>query len=298
MDLFAQLSDTATTVIDTAGPSIVVIGRQGRGTGIVVAAGRVVTNAHNLRDRSTQVTFADGSTAQASLAGADVDGDLAVLDVDTGDVAPMTWGSESPPSTGHPVFALSRSLDGSLRATFGTVSSTQRTFRGPRGRRVSDAFEHTAPLARGSSGGPVADIQGRLIGLNTSRLAHGFYLAVPTHAEFRERVEALAGGISPQRARLGVGLAPSEVANRLRRAVGLPQRDGLLVQTVAGGSAAATAGIARGDLLVAAADQPLQHIDDLMAVLEGRGPGESLTLTVVRGTEERPVTVAFEATSG
>ena len=137
------------------------------------------------------------------------------------------------------------------RVTFGFVSGTGRSFRGPRGRRVAGAVEHTAPLMPGSSGGPVVDLAGNLLGINTNRLGNGFYLAIAADATLRDRVNALGRGESPKRRRLGVGLAPSHVARRLRAAVGLPEREGLLVREVEDDSPAAKAGIAEGDLLVA-----------------------------------------------
>ena len=109
-----------------------------------------------------------------------------------------------------------------LRVSFGTVSGVGRTFRGPRGRRIAGALEHTAPLGRGSSGGPLVDAEGRLVGINTHRLGEGFYLALPAGAALKTRVDALARGESASRVQLGVGLAPSHVARRLRRSVGLP----------------------------------------------------------------------------
>ena len=295
MDVLAEISATTTAVADRAGPAVVAIGRNSRGTGVVVAPGRVLTNAHNLRDRTTQVTFGDGRTAQATAAGVDVDGDLAVLEVDTGDIAPVEWSDSGDLRPGTPVFGLARRGAAGLRTTFGTVSATNQTFRGPRGRRVAGAFEHTAPLGRGSSGGPVTDTAGRLLGINTNRLGDGFYLAVPAGPELRERVEALTRGETPSRATLGVGLAPSAVANRLRRSVGLPEREGLLVQAVMPSGPADSAGLEPGDLLVAVGDRPLGRIDDLMEALDGLAPDATLTLTVVRGVEERTVAVRFDA---
>lgn len=293
MDVLAEISAATAAVAERTGAAVVAIGRNSRGTGVVIAPGRVLTNAHNLRDRTTQVTFADGRTAQASAAGVDVDGDLAVLDVDTGEVAPVEWG-DAEVAVGTPVFGLARRGAAGLRTTFGTVSATDQAFRGPRGRRVTGAFEHTAPLGRGSSGGPVTDTAGRLLGINTSRLGEGFYLAVPAGAELRERVEALARGQAPSRATLGVGLAPSSVANRLRRSVGLPERDGLLVQAVLPSGPADAAGLEPGDLLVAVGDRPLGRIDDLMEALDAAAVDATLTLTVVRGVEERTVAVRFD----
>lgn len=294
MDVLAEISAATTAVSGRVGPAVVAIGRNSRGTGVVIASGRVLTNAHNLRDRTTQVTFADGRAVQGTAAGVDLDGDLAVLEVDTGDAEPVEWADGASLQPGTPVFGVARRAGGGLRTTFGTVSAVGQTFRGPRGRRVTGAFEHTAPLGRGSSGGPVTDTQGRLLGINTSRLGDGFYLAVPADADLRARADALARGEAPHRAQLGVGLAPSAVANRLRRSVGLPERNGLLVQAVLPGAPAAAAGLEPGDLLVAVGNQELVRIDDLMAALDGTGENDTLTLTVVRGVEERTVSVRFD----
>jgi serine protease Do len=140
----------------------------------------------------------------------------------------------------------------------------------------------------GSSGGPVVDLEGRLLGINTNRLGNGFYLAIAADKSLQERVTALGRGEEPKRRRLGVGLAPSHVAQQLRRAVGLPERDGLLVREVEEDSPAAKAGIAEGDLLVAVGGKPLTGADDLFEALAGEGP---LEVTLVRGTDERTVTV-------
>ena len=294
MGVLEEIAAASTRVADVVGGAVVAIGRTGRGSGVVVAQGKVLTNAHNLRDRTTAVTFADGRQVQGSVAGIDVEGDLVVLEVDTGGVTPIEW-AESPVVPGSVVFALANPGGRGVRATFGTVTAADQAFRGPRGRRIKGAFEHTAPLSRGSSGGPVVDSDGRLLGINTSRVGEGFYLAIPADVEVRGRVDALARGESTQRPRLGVGLAPSRVANRLRVAVGLPERDGLLVQAVDPDSPAARAGLAHGDLLVEAAGQPISRADDLLEAIEAVAPGTTLTLRVVRGVEEREVAVRFDA---
>jgi serine protease Do len=105
-------------------------------------------------------------------------------------------------------------------------------------------------------------------------------------------IDDLAAGHSVTRPHLGVALAPAEVAARLRRSVGLPERDGLLVRGVEPDSPAARAGIAEGDLLVAVGETPLRSIDILHQALTTATT--SLGLTVVRGSEERTVEVTFE----
>jgi S1-C subfamily serine protease len=298
MSAIQELQDAARAVAERVAAATVTIGRQGRGTGVVIGPGQVLTNAHNLRDRTTQVGFADGRAVQGEVVGRDVDGDLAVLRVDTGDVLPLEWAPEAP-TAGSVVFAASRGGH-RLRVTWGLVSSADLEFRGPRGRRIAGSVEHTAPLARGSSGGPLLDTEGRLVAVNTHRAGAGFYLARPADDALRARVAELAAGRSVTRRTLGVALAPAHVATRLRRAVGLPERDGLLIRGVEDGSPAARAGLVEGDLVVAVGDRPVTTVDGLLDALDGVGDGATLSLTVVRGTEERAVAVSFDpaATGG
>jgi serine protease Do len=292
--VIATLQEAAAAAAGAAGPAVVRIGRHGgRGCGIVVADGYVLTNAHNLRDRTTEVTFADGRAEQGELTAADPDGDLAVVSVDTGDAAPLTWADETP-GAGTVVFAVSRAADAGPRISFGMVSGVERAFRGPRGRRVTGSVEHTAPLARGSSGSALVDDTGRLVGVSTARLGEGFYLALPADAALRERVDALIRGEAPRRLVLGVGLAPREVAAKLRASVGLPARDGLLVRTVEEGSAADRAGIQVGDLLTAASGVDLTTVDDLHRALDAARSSGTLDVHLVRGTDELDVTITFE----
>jgi S1-C subfamily serine protease len=291
MTIFDEIQASITRLAENAGPSVAGIGqRWGVGSGIVLGQGRVLTNAHNIRGDQVTVTFADGRTAEGNLAGHDFDGDLAVIEADTGQAAALPWATAAP-AIGMPVFALSNPGGRGLRVTFGTVSGIDRSFRGPRGVRITGSLEHTAPLLPGSSGGPVLDAEGRLLGINTNRLGEGFYLAIPADEALRGRVDALARGESVRPPQLGITLTPGHVARRMRRAVGLPEAEGLLIRDVAEDSPAARADLARGDLIVAAAGQPVRSADDLAAAL--RVAADTIELTVIRGTDERTIQVAF-----
>ena len=289
MAALAELGSEIAEIAEKVGPSVVGIGNRWRGgSGIVIGANRILTNAHNLHGDEVTITFADGRSADAKVTGVDADGDLAVLEADTGSAPPLELGTEAP-GIGSPVVALGNPNGHGPRVTFGFVSGVGRSFRGPRGRRVAGAVEHTAPLMPGSSGGPVVALDGRLVGINTNRLGSGFYLAIATDAAVRDRVAGLGRGESPTRRRLGVGVAPSHVARQLRRAVGLPERDGLLVREVEDDSPAARAGIAEGDLIVAVDERAIASADDLFDALGTTG---DLSVTFIRGAEERIVTVA------
>jgi serine protease Do len=288
-----ELQQSVRSVADSAGPSVVGIGnRWAVGSGIVVAPGKVLTNAHNVQREEITVTFADGRRASSRAAGVDVDGDIAVVDADIDGAPPLEW-ADGGPEIGRIVFALANPGGRGLRTTYGVVSGTQRSFRGPRGRKISGSLEHTAPLLPGSSGGPIVDANGHLLGINTNRLGEGFYLAIPADASLRASVDSLSLGEAPERVRLGIAAAPPHVARRLRRAVGLPDADGLLVRQVEADSPAAAAGLEEGDLIIAIGGRSVESIDVLYDALGSAEAGSTLELTVLRGTEERTVVATF-----
>jgi serine protease Do len=293
MSLLDELPTIATTVATAVAPATVRIGRDGgRGLGVVTAPGVVVTNAHNLRGRQVTVTFNDGRHQTGEVRAMDADGDLAVVAVDSADTPAVRW-SEAEAAIGTPVWSVTLTPNGATRVTFGAVSAVGRPFRGPGGRLIAASIEHTAPLARGSSGGALVSADGTVIGLNTHRLGDGFYLALPADADLRLRIDRLASGRSPVRRRLGVALAPAHAARRLRSAVGLAERDGLLVRGVEDDSPAAAAGIRRGDLIVGVAGHSIATPDDLFAALDTEE--SHLSIVVVRGTDDVTLDIDFSA---
>ena len=289
MTVIEELQAAVSTIAERVGPSIVGIGRGTRGSGIVIAPGKVLTNAHNLRGQEVTVSFTDGRRIRGRVAGVDGEGDLAVIEVETGAAMPLEWADGGALTVGAAVFGAAASHAGPARITFGMVSAVAQAFRGPGGRRISGSVEHTAPLAPGSSGGALLDATGRLVGLNTNRIGEGFYLALPSDAALKARVDALARGEAPKPLRLGIEVAPGHVARRMRRSVGLPERDGILIRGVEDGSLAAAAGVEAGDLIVDAGGHAVADPDDLtdaLALLE-----LPFALGLVRGTDERTVQV-------
>jgi serine protease Do len=295
MTLLDELEGAVQATAERNGPAVVGLGRGwGVGSGVVIATGRVLTNAHNVRHDETTVTFADGRRETGHVLGADSDLDIAVIEVDTGGVEPVDWpqaGEEL--RIGRAILALGNPGGRGLRVTPGFISSTARSFRGPRGRRIAGAIEHTAPLPRGSSGGPLLDSEGHLLGINSVRVDGGLILSIPADQNLRERVEALGRGEAPKRVRLGVAIAPPRVARRLRRAVGLPERDGVLIRAVESASPADRAGLERGDLIIGAGGNEIDRVDALYEALDGARVNGQLELRIVRGIDERTVTVTF-----
>jgi serine protease Do len=290
MGVLDGIQEEIQRIAERVGNAVVGIGqRWGVGSGVVLDKDQILTNAHNVRGNEVTVTFPDGHTADGRVLGHDVDGDLAVIGVDTGDLPAIEWASDGIPGIGAPVFALSNPGGRGLRVTLGFVTGVERSFRGPRGRRITGSIEHDAPLLPGSSGGPIVSAEGRLLGLNTHRLGEGFYLAIPADQNLRGRVDALASGESKRRVRLGIGVAPPHVARGLRRAVGLPDAEGLLVRLVEDDSPASRAGLATGDLIVQAAGRPVRGVDDLFEAIEAADG--VVQLLIWRGTDERAVEV-------
>src|SRR5580693_10680457 len=106
MTIFDEIQASIARLAEDVGPSVAGIGqRWGIGSGIVLGAGRVLTNAHNVRGDQVTVTFGDGRTVEGSVAGHDADGDLAVIDLDTGDAPALPWATGASASIGTPVFA-------------------------------------------------------------------------------------------------------------------------------------------------------------------------------------------------
>ena len=161
MEVLTSLQEAIAGAAERVGPSVVGLGRGwGLGSGVVIGEGHVLTNAHNVRREQVTVVFADGRRETGEWTAADPDLDLAVISVDTGAAAPVAWEPGDAPGTGTPVLALANPGGRGLRTTLGFVTSEGRSFRGGRGRRIAGAIEHTAPLPRGSSGGPLVDVDG------------------------------------------------------------------------------------------------------------------------------------------
>ncbi|MGH7611705.1 MAG: S1C family serine protease [Candidatus Dormibacteria bacterium] len=291
MGLAEELEAAAAAVRERALNGVVGVGGTGSwGSGLVLQAGVVVTSAHNVRSDQPLVHFMDGSRRAATHHELDLGSDLAVLEVDTAEAPPLSWAGQGP-ELGTPVFAAANPGGHGPRLSFGVVSGLDRSFRGPQGRPITGGFEHTAPLPHGSSGGPVLSLGGELLGINTKRLGEGLYAALGADPDLRGRIDLLARGERPERAYLGVGLLPGEVARRLRAAVGLADQEGLLVRHLDPEGPAAKAGLLRGDLLTAAGGTALRQPGHIHRILATRKPGDQLAVDVIRGADQLQVTV-------
>jgi S1-C subfamily serine protease len=268
--------------------------------------GHVVTNFHVIQGASeARVTLHDQSVWPAALVGAAPDQDLAVLRIQAppGRLAPVLVGTSRDLQVGQKVFAIGNPFGLDFTLTTGIVSALGRSIRAVTGRKIEDVIQTDAAINPGNSGGPLLDSAGRLVGVNTqiaspSGASAGIGFAVPVDTVSRVVPELVAHG-RVVRPRLGIAAAPEWV---LRRA-GL---EGVLVMSVAEGSAAARAGlrgttraadgtIVLGDVVQALGERRVSSIDDLHAALEEREPGETVRLRVLRGDRTRDVEVKLDA---
>jgi len=241
--------------------------RPGGGSGVVWRPdGVIVTNAHVARGRRATVGLLDGRVLDAEVIARDPWLDLARLAVSAADLPAATAGDSNALRVGELVFAVGNPLGirGALTAGVVHAISPAKTAVGSRW------VQADIRLAPGNSGGPLADAQGRIIGVN-SLIAGGLALAVPSHL-----VERFLRRRQP-RPYLGVTVQPVFVTLQGQH------RFGLLVLEVAVGSPAEAAGILLGDVLMGVAGHVFSALDDLAAALDNASPGDTLVLDFCRG---------------
>ena len=272
---------------------------QGTGSGFVWdRRGDVVTNFHVIQGASAaRVTLHDQSEWPATLVGVAPDQDIAVLRIRAPEskLEPILVGTSRDLQVGQKVFAIGNPFGLDFTLTTGVVSALGRSIRSLTSRRIDDVIQTDAAINPGNSGGPLLDSAGRLIGVNTqiaspSGASAGIGFAVPVDTVSRAVPQILAHGrvVRPQ---LGIAVASEGV---LRRA-GVK---GVLVMTVAPGSAAARAGLrgtsraedgslVLGDVIQALGDRSVDSLDDLYAALDLHRPGDTVKVRVLRDGKAR-----------
>jgi serine protease Do len=160
-------------IAERVGPSVVGLATRRGGSAIVVAAGRALTLARTVAGLDAVTAVVGGERVEARVVGRDEQADAAVLAFDAAAPA-ITWAPDDAGiGIGSEVLALGDPGGRGLRATPGHVASAPRGVRGPRGRLIDGVLEHTAPLPRGTGGGPLVDGEGRVVGLNAVRRPGG-----------------------------------------------------------------------------------------------------------------------------
>lgn len=292
--VLAGMSEELAEAVEKASDSVVRVEARRRvaASGTVWgAAGLIVTADHVLeREEDIVVTLSGGQEAPATIAGRDPGTDIALLRIEAHDLASIEQAPS--PKVGRLVLALGRPGPGGTMATAGIVSAIGGPARTWRGVRLEGFIRTDALLYPGFSGGPLIDIQGRVLGISTSHLAPGASLAIPAEAVGRVVTALLQSG-RVRRGFLGITSQPVVLPARLRSRLGLGQETGLLIVGVESEGPADRAGVLLGDVLVGFDGEQMRDTDDLQRMLAGDRVGQPMPLKVVRGGELRDLTVTI-----
>ena len=308
-------------VVEKLGPAVVTVinildpqqnqgfGGQASGSGVIIdPKGYIVTNNHVVAGAGAlAVIFADGSKADATLVGADEISDLAVLKISATVPAVATLGNSGNLRTGETVIAIGSAL-GDFRNTVtqGVISGLNRTLPGDNGVNMENMIQTDAAINHGNSGGPLLNLRGEVVGINTAVLrssgsgdvAEGLGFAIPVDTVKTITAQLISTGKVP-RPYLGVSsrnITRSLAAYyNLRDESGTLLDHGVVVVQVTANSPAATAGLQPGDVILSISGQDINDSNPLTNVLTHFTVGAQVTLTVVRDgkTQQIPATLRF-----
>ena len=284
----AALSSDLAAAVERAARATVAVNARARlpSTGVHWRAGVIVAADHAVRlEEGITITDSQGRTLPAVLAGRDPSTDLAVLRVTAPELATAELGDPAALRVGHLVLAVGRGPS----ASWGIVSKAGGPWQTWRGGRIDRLLRLDLTLYPGFSGGPVADADGRILGIATSGLARHASIAIPATTVDRVAGDLLRAG-RVARGYLGVGLQPIELPEDLRRRAPAAGVRGLIVVTIQPDGPAASAGMMIGDVLVALDGRPVGDMADVQAHVADR-VGATVTATIVRGGEPRDLAV-------
>ena len=286
--IVVQLSSGLQDAVARAGQFTVLVSARRRqpASGIVWSSdGLILVAAHTIeRDEGIEIGLPDDARVDATLVGRDPGSDLALLRATGVELAAAPRADVSAVGVGALVLSVARPGPRGPVAALGIVSDVGGTWRAGRGNAIEGFLRTDSTMYPGFSGGPLVDIAGEALALNTSRYARGGGgFAVPLSAA-EPVVEALLARGYVSRAFLGIASQPTPLPDTLAAKVG-GQGEALLVVSVDEEGPAAKAGLLIGDLLVAMGAQPVRDTDDLLALLGPQRIGVPTALTILRGGE-------------
>ena len=288
------LSDTSSTlqswsrdladVVARVAPAVVAVNarRHLSSSGVCWREGVVVTAAHTVRrTENISVIAASGETLPASLAGADPTTDIAVLRVESAELSPPLFGDPAQLRVGELALAVGRGARRGLNATMGIVGVLSGTWRTWGGGTIDRFIGLNLALHPGATGGPLADAQGRVLGINTSALSRTPVLAIPVPTVNRVVDQLLQKG-RMTRGYLGLGMHPIPLPGYLKDALNLQTEAGLIVVSVDADGPGRKGGVLLGDVIVALEGRTVSSVRDLQACLDSESVGKTMLVSIVR----------------
>ena len=306
-----KLSDGAAEVAEKVSPSVVTIevtlasdatnlrtagadgSKRGLGSGVIFTSeGGILTNNHVVEDaKSVNVKLKDGRVFSATLAGRDPATDLAVLKIDAKSLPAVTFADSDAARPGEVVLAIGSPLGLSHTVTMGVLSAKGRGGANP----VEDYLQTDASINAGNSGGPLVNLSGAVLGINTmtASKAQGISLSIPANMSKRVAEQLLKNG-KVDRAWMGVGL--QDVTPQLAEQIaGAPSSGGALVNAVTNDSPAAKAHLEPGDILTTVDGKSVKEAQDVIRDVFMTDPGKALTFEVIRGGKKYQTKVTLES---
>jgi S1-C subfamily serine protease len=290
----AVFSNALVRAVEKAGKSTVLVNGRRRlsASGIAYASDLVLTADHVVeRDEDISVANAEGEIINVTIVGRDPGNDLALLRLEKASLAPAERADQEA-KVGQVVLALGRPSQGGIEASLGVISAVGGPARTGRGGFLERYLRTDAIPFPGFSGGPLVDIEGRVVGLNTSGLAHGAAITIPGHLAWGV-AENLAKFGYIKRGYLGIRSQQVELPPEARRSLGREQGLGLLLVSVEKGSPAEAGGLMVGDILVAINHQPVTDHDELSVYLSGESVGKPISVQILRGGQPLEVSVVL-----
>jgi 2-alkenal reductase len=291
---------------------------QGQGSGFIYdLQGHIITNNHVIAEAvKVEVTFHDGSSAEAVVVGADSDSDLAVVKVDVPEesLRPVSWGNSDQLHVGQRAVAIGNPFGLSGTLTSGIISALKRSLPTESGAfRIPAIIQTDAAINPGNSGGPLLNSQGEVIGVNTAivprrtdmgeRSFLGVGFAIPSNLVQRVVPSLIEKG---KYEHPWIGFSGTDVTQEIAKEMKLPQATGALINQIISGSPADEAGLRSGtrdftlengfdvkiggDVIIAIEDEEIKTFEDLISFLSRRGAiGDTITLTIIRSGKEQKV---------
>jgi 2-alkenal reductase len=318
-----EIETTITQAVEKVGPAVVTVtgtvpgqmtffGRspdgQSSGSGVIISAdGYIVTNNHVIEEaENLAVILSDGTELAATLISSDIYADLAVVKADGLMPAVAAIGNSDNLKSGETVIAIGSPL-GEFRntVTVGVISATGRSLDTGRGYTMEDLLQTDAAINQGNSGGPLVNLNGEVIGINTlivrggngsTAIAEGLGFAIPSNT-----MESIAKRIISQGyfARPYLGVQFQAINPSIARRYDLPTEWGAYVNKVDSRSPAAQAGLQRGDIMIRVGDTPIDEDTSYINALFEFQPGDQVEITILRDGIEQILNVTLgEARTG
>jgi serine protease Do len=314
-----EVETAVTQAVEAVGPAVVTVvgvlpdqstffgtipGQTVSGSGVIITAdGYIITNNHVVEGtENLSIFFADGTELPASIAGTDPFADLAVLKTDGEMPAVATLGNSDALKVGETVIAIGSPLGDFVNTvTVGVVSATGRALEAQQGFLLEDLIQTDAAINQGNSGGPLVNLAGEVIGINTLVVrgglggapAEGLGFAIPVNT-----ARAIAEQIIEQGyvARPFLGIRWQAITPGLAQSYNLPIEWGVYISEVISNSPAAQGGLIQGDIITRLGDTSLDEDHAFINTLFSYSPGERVTLEVYRDGESIELQVTLGET--